>query len=70
MTSTDLLTHYNYDAFVPENFMQWMRFGESPKVGTDLLDFPLWQIEDQLETSLKAITSENRFTVVEFGSFT
>lgn len=69
MSSSDLLTRYNYDSFVPEKFMQWMRFAESPPVGTPAPSFPLWHL-DQTETSLKDIWRENLYTVVEFGSFT
>lgn len=70
MTVTDLLTRYNYDEFVPEKFGQWMGFDSSPLIGNKLTDFPLWRMEDQSETSLNTIVSANRFTVVEFGSFT
>ena len=66
----DLLKRYNYDAFVPEKFMPWMQFDESPPIGDIAPDFPLWQLEDQSETRLSEIWSQNRFTVVEFGSFT
>ena len=66
---SDLIERYNYDAFVPENFMPWMRFGESPKLGEKAPDFPLWTL-DEVETSLSAIWKANLFTVVEFGSFT
>ncbi len=34
MSKTDRLTHYTYDAFVPEKFMPWMRFEESPPIGS------------------------------------
>lgn len=70
MDNTDLIQRYNYDAFVPEKFTPWMRFDESPPLGQPGPSFPLWQLEDHSETSLEAIWSENRFTVVEFGSFT
>jgi len=29
----DLLRRYNYDEFVPDKFMPWMRFDESPMLG-------------------------------------
>lgn len=70
MADTDLIQRYNYDEFVPEKFNPWMRFDESPPLGQPGPSFPLWRLEDQSETSLEAVLSENRFTVVEFGSFT
>jgi hypothetical protein len=70
MDDTDLIQRYNYDAFVPEKFSPWMRFDESPPLGQPAPSFPLWRLEDGSEASLEAIWSENRFTVVEFGSFT
>ena len=69
MDNKDLITQYNYDAFIPEKFEPWMRFHESPPVGSPGPDFPLWDL-DQQETSLSAIWSQYTFTVVEFGSFT
>lgn len=66
----DLLKRYNYDEFIPDNFEQWMRFGESPDLGTPAPDFPLWTMEDQSETSLKEWWSNHLYLVVEFGSFT
>ncbi len=33
MTDTELLNRYNYDAFVPEKFEQWMKFDHSPALG-------------------------------------
>ncbi len=65
----DLIERYNYDEFVPEKFMPWMRFGESPSVGDRAPDFPLWNL-DGVETSLSEIWGANLYTVVEFGSFT
>ncbi len=70
MTS-DLLRQYNYDEFVPEKFMPWMRFDESPELGVAAPDFPLWRLgADRAQTSLKEWWSENLYLVVEFGSFT
>lgn len=69
MTEEELLIAYNYDEFVPEKFRPWMRFDESPALGTTAPDFPLWQL-DGIETSLSATWSANLYTVVEFGSFT
>ena len=65
----DLIISYNYDSFVPENFTPWMNFENSPTVGEQASDFPLWNLEER-ETSLSEIWSANLFTVVEFGSFT
>ena len=69
MENTELLTAYNYDSFVPEKFMPWMRFAESPKLGERAPDFPLWHL-DGTETYLSEIWSAYKYTVVEFGSFT
>ena len=66
----DLLKQYNYDQFIPENFEQWMRFDQSPPIGESAPDFPLWNMEDRQETSLKELWSNNLYLVVEFGSFT
>lgn len=32
---------YNYDSFVPEKFMPWLNFGNSPALGVSAPDFPL-----------------------------
>lgn len=69
MTGSDLLTRYNYDAFIPANFEPWMRFNESPPLGEPAPDFPLWHL-DERETTLSAIWSQHAYTIVEFGSFT
>ncbi len=66
---TDLEQRYNYDEFVPAKFEPWMRFDESPELGTPAPDFPLWHL-DGSKTRLSAVWSENDYTVVEFGSFT
>ena len=70
MTDTDLIQQYNYDAFTPEHFEPWMRFDQSPPLGSSAPDFPLWRLEDQTATRLSAIWSEHQFTIAEFGSFT
>jgi hypothetical protein len=67
---TDLLTRYNYDAFVPEKFQPWMRFEHSPSLGKPAPDFTLWQEQDQAEIQLSEVWSDHLLTVVEFGSFT
>ncbi len=69
MNNDELLTLYNYDEFVPEKFMRWMRFDESPQLGDRAPDFPLWHL-DGSETRLSEIWSASLYTVVEFGSFT
>ncbi len=67
--STDLLTQYNYDSFVPEKFERWLNFDASPSLGIAAHDFPLWHL-DGTETTLGAIWSKQIYTVMEFGSFT
>lgn len=64
-----LLARYNYDAFVPEKFEEWLNFDSSPKTGTTAPDFPLWQL-DETETRLADILKQHAYTIVEFGSFT
>lgn len=65
----DILTRYNYDAFVPEKFEPWMNFEASPKTGSMGLDSPLWNL-DQTPTRLSEVWSQHDYTIVEFGSFT
>ena len=65
----NLIARYNYESFVPEKFGPWMRFDESPPLGTRGPSFPLWRL-DGGETTLHDILAENPYTVVEFGSFT
>jgi hypothetical protein len=67
--NTDLLDKYNYDAFVPDKFMHWMRFSESPALGEDIPDFSLWPLDSE-PTSLHEVIQNHRYTVIEFGSFT
>lgn len=69
MTDSNLTTAYNYDEFVPEKVLKWLTFDKSPALGEKAPDFPLWNL-DGSETSLSQIWSQNRYTVVEFGSFT
>jgi len=69
MESKELLTAYNYDSFIPEKFMPWMRFAESPALGQRAPDFLLWHL-DGSETRLSEVWSASTYTVVEFGSFT
>lgn len=69
MLSTDLTTAYNYDTFSEANVNPWLNFEGSPPLGETAPDFPLWHLNGS-ETSLSQILAENRFTVVEFGSFT
>ncbi len=66
----DIVTRYNYDAFVEEKIAPFMTFDASPPLGEPAPDFPLWRLDDRAETSLKAIWSSHVYTVVEFGSFT
>ena len=44
MSDQGLLERYNYDEFVPDKFMPWMRFAESPELGVAAPDFPLWYL--------------------------
>lgn len=69
MVDRDLIARYNYDEFIPAKFEPWMNFDSSPKLGEPAPDFSLWDLE-QKETSLREIISKNRYTIVEFGSFT
>ncbi|MBV7327415.1 hypothetical protein KFU94_03975 [Chloroflexi bacterium TSY] len=66
---TTLLEQYNYDSFVPDKFGPWLNFNESPPLGENAPDFPLWTLDGE-ETMLSAIWSQSLYTVVEFGSFT
>jgi hypothetical protein len=69
MSDIDLLTRYNYEAFVPEKFEPWMRFDKSPPLGEPAPDFSLTDL-DGTTTRLSDIWSAHVFTIVEFGSFT
>ena len=69
MSDNNLVERYNYDEFIPEKFVPWMRFDHSPPLGESAPDFPLWDLERN-ETSLSAIWSAHTYTIVEFGSFT
>jgi len=61
---------YNYEEFKIPDVEQWLNFENSPVTGATAPDFPLWRLEDQSETSLKAWWSKYTYLVVEFGSFT
>lgn len=69
MHDIDLLSRYNYDAFVPEKFEPWDRFDASPPLGEAAPDFPLWDLDGN-ETSLSGVWRNSAYTVVEFGSLT
>jgi hypothetical protein len=69
MSDQGLIERYNYDFFVPDKFMPWMRFDRSPALGEVAPDFPLWTLDEQ-ETSLSSVWKEHVYAVVEFGSFT
>jgi hypothetical protein len=69
MNDPDLITAYNYDEFIPAKVLRWLNFETSPLLGRPALDFPLWHL-DGSPTSLSAVWSANRLTIVEFGSFT
>lgn len=70
MSNDELLIRYNYDSFIPENFEPWLNFTASPPLGQPAPDFPLWRLDDQQQTSLRAVWASHVYTVVEFGSFT
>ncbi len=69
MDEPDLLSRYNYDAFVPEKFERWMNFDASPPLGRQAPDFLLWDL-DGVGTRLSNVWSGHAYTIVEFGSFT
>jgi hypothetical protein len=69
VNEAELLSRYNYDAFVPEKFEPWMNFGQSPQLGKSGPDFPLWTL-DGVESSLGQVLQQHAYTIVEFGSFT
>ncbi len=69
MMNDDLLEKYNYAEFVPASFGPWLRFHESPPVGSEIQNFDLWQM-DKTRTSLSDVLARHRYTVIEFGSFT
>ena len=60
---------YNYEVFSAESVLPLMRFDESPALGKEAPDFPLWELDGR-QISLKEIWSQNLYTIVEFGSFT
>ena len=69
MNEPDLISSYNYDAFVPENFERWLNFDVSPPLGRPAPDFPLRGLDGD-EPRLSKVWSRYAYTVVEFGSFT
>jgi hypothetical protein len=69
MTDHELITRYNYDAFIPAKFEPWMRFDDSPPLGQPAPDFPLTRLDGTV-TRLSEVWSAHIYTVVEFGSFT
>lgn len=69
MSDHNLIEAYNYEVFHHTNFMKWMKWDESPAVGSNAPDFPLWNL-DKSETSLSQLWGEQKFLIVEFGSFT
>lgn len=69
MPDSDLTVRYNYDEFTPEKVLPWLNFENSPYLGEIAPDFPLWHLHRN-QTTLSAIWSQYRYTIVEFGSFT
>lgn len=66
---SELVIRYNYDEFTREKVAPWLNFGESPSLGSQAPDFPVWDLDGR-ESRLSAVWSQNVFTIVEFGSFT
>lgn len=69
MNQANLIEDYNYDTFVHEKVDQWLNFDNSPPLGQQAPDFPLWHLDGR-QTSLSGIWSAHAYTIVEFGSFT
>ena len=69
MNDEDMIQRYNYDSFVPDNFMPWMRFDASPPLGEPAPDYALWDLGGE-ETSLSSLWGNHLYTIIEFGSFT
>lgn len=69
MNDEEMIQRYNYDSFVPDNFMPWMRFDVSPPLGEPAPDFSLWDLDGE-ETALSSSWGKHLYTIVEFGSFT
>jgi len=69
MTDKSMIEAYNYEVFHRRNFEPIMKWDESPAVGSNAPDFPLWHL-DKTETSLSSLWGEHKFLIVEFGSFT
>lgn len=69
MADQEHVQRYNYDAFDPEKFALWMRFGEGPPLGQPAPDFPLWDLDGR-QTRLSAVWSRHLYAIVEFDSFT
>ncbi len=67
--SPDNIENYNYESFIPENFMPLMRFSESPPLGSIAPDFSLWGL-DEKEVKLSELWAQHDYFLVEFGSFT
>ena len=64
-----IIEEYNYDSFVPEKFERWLRFHESPPVGTPLPNFPLTDLDGN-NVELRELWRAKAYTIMEFGSFT
>ncbi len=66
---SDMIAKYNYDEFVDEKFERWMRFDESPRLGSPAPDHTLTTLDGHA-VKLSDIRRKNVFTVIEFGSLT
>lgn len=69
MASPLSVEDYNYPIFHRRYFDKLMNWDIAPPVGSDAPDFPLWQL-DGTETSLSTLWKDQKFLIVEFGSFT
>lgn len=66
----ELIKQYNHDEFVMSKVSRWMKWEASPNLGSKATSFPLWDADTQAETALETWWKDNRYLVVEFGSFT
>ena len=70
MSDPGFTERYNYDDFVPEKYTTTQSWEQSPELDVPAPSFTLWQLEDRSEIELSAVWAENKYTIVEFGSFT
>ena len=71
MDQDTLVERYNYPCFEPEAFGPWLdAFETAPRAGDRVADFGLYDLADRSEVRLAELLRRNKFTVLEFGSFT